>query len=188
VEGFCPARSGPGRRRHRFAVARKKTIEMKIDEKEMNAGNSRSDQEAHLIPRIRRFPSTVHSREQVAIGSTVLRHNLLVDSLYAQLVDEHGRAAVGTEQPSGLGGFVDAVVKRNDKRYWIYEVKVSTTASDAIRQALGQLLEYAYREGAWNPERLYVVGEEPIDEKSRKFLSRLRAQFGMPIDYRQVVI
>lgn len=126
-------------------------------------------------------------RGRVAIESTVLRHNSLVETLYAELVDEHGRTAVGTEQPSGLGGFVDAVVKRNDKRYWIYEVKVAATASDAIRQALGQLLEYGYREGAWNPERLYVVGEATIDAESKKFLSRLRADFGIPIEYRQVV-
>lgn len=55
MEGFCPARCGPGRRRYRFAVARMKTIEIKIEEKETNVGNGCSDQEAHPIPRIRRF-------------------------------------------------------------------------------------------------------------------------------------
>jgi hypothetical protein len=126
-------------------------------------------------------------RERAAIESTELRHNFLVGALYAELADEHGHAAVGTEQPSGLGGFVDAVVKRNDKCFWIYEIKVAATASDAIRQALGQLLEYGYRDGAWNPERLFVVGEAPIDAESGKFLSRLRDEFDLPIQYRQLV-
>jgi hypothetical protein len=127
-------------------------------------------------------------RGRVKIGSIALRHNLLVETLYAELVDEHGRVAVGTEQPSGLGGFVDAVVKRDDRHYWIYEVKVAASASDAIRQALGQLLEYGYREGAWNPEKLYVVGEAAIDAESRKFLNRLRKEFGLPLEYRRIVI
>jgi hypothetical protein len=117
-----------------------------------------------------------------------LRHNLLVENLYAVLLDEHDENAVGTEQPSGLGGFVDAVVRVSEKRYWIYEVKVTTTASDAIRQALGQLLEYAFREGAWNPQRMFVVGEPALDEGSRRFLARLRRQFRLPIEYRQVIV
>ncbi len=124
---------------------------------------------------------------RVGIEYIKLRHNLLVETLYAELVDEHGRKVVGTEQPSGLGGFVDAVVKLGDARFWIYEVKVATTASDAIRQALGQLLEYAFREGAWNPQKMFVVGEPALDEGSRKFLSRLRREFELPVEYRQVI-
>src|SRR6185437_15024917 len=85
---------------------------------------------------------------------TDLRHNLLVEKLYGELAAEHGREAVGTEQPSGLGGFVDAVVMLQKRQCWSYEVKVTQTASDAIRQGIGQLLEYAYREGAWNPQKL----------------------------------
>jgi hypothetical protein len=124
---------------------------------------------------------------RIGIETINLRHNLLVETLYAELVDEYGRKVVGTEQPSGLGGFVDAVVKLGDARYWIYEVKVATTASEAIRQALGQLLEYAFREGAWNPQKIFVVGEPALDEGSRRFLSRLRSQFELPVEYRQVI-
>jgi len=117
-----------------------------------------------------------------------LRHNLLVENLHAALIDEHGEKTVGTEQPSGLGGFVDAVVKLSEQRFWIYEVKVSATASDAIRQALGQLLEYAFREGAWNPRKMFVVGEPALDAGSRKFLARLHSKFRLPIEYRQIIV
>ncbi len=55
-ESFCPAQSGPGRRRYRFAVARTKTIEIKIEEKETNAGKGCSDQEAHPNPRNQAVP------------------------------------------------------------------------------------------------------------------------------------
>jgi hypothetical protein len=125
---------------------------------------------------------------RVETQTIILRHNLLVENLHDALTDEHGENAVGTEQPSGLGGFVDAVVKLSEKRYWIYEVKVAVTASDAIRQALGQLLEYAFREGAWNPQKMFVVGEPALDDGSRRFLSRLRRDFRLPVEYRQVVV
>lgn len=127
-------------------------------------------------------------RDRLEVGAITLRHNLLVETLHARLADEFGRDAVGTEQPSGLGGLVDAVVKYDDKSYGIYEVKVTATASDAIRQALGQLLEYAYREGAWDPEKMFVVGEAPLDAESRQFLARLREQFTIPIQYRRLVV
>jgi hypothetical protein len=124
--------------------------------------------------------------QRTVLESMDLRHNAIVEALYLDLVAEHGVEAVGCEQPSGLGGFVDVVVRRDQGTFWIYEVKVAGSASDAIRQALGQLLEYAYRDGAWNPERLYVVAEGAIDAECQKYLGRLRSQFNLPIEYRRV--
>jgi hypothetical protein len=136
--------------------------------------------------RSRSWTGIGHKRTETEL--TVLRHNLLVARLYSELSTEHGSRAVGTEQPSGLGGFVDAVVKFDDKRCWIYEVKVTSTASDAIRQALGQLMEYAYRDGAWNPEKMFVVCEALLDAGSERFLSRLRVEFQVPLEYRRIVV
>jgi hypothetical protein len=128
------------------------------------------------------------ARAQVATRAIELKHNALVDELHRVLMEEHGRDAVGTEQPSGLGGFVDAILKLDEHQYWIYEVKVTKTASDAIRQALGQLLEYAYRVGAWEPQRMFIVAEPPLDTDTREFLSRLRSEFRLPIEYRQLTL
>jgi len=131
---------------------------------------------------------TGRGRKRTETELTVLRHNMLVEKLYNDLSAEHGRKAVGTEQPSGLGGFVDAVVKFDDERCWIYEVKVTSTASEAIRQALGQLMEYAYRDGAWNPEKMFVVCEALLDAGSKRFLSHLHERFQLPLEYRRIVV
>lgn len=141
-----------------------------------------------FTPGHRKRPHATSGHSSPETYTITLRHNLLVDTLHTELVDEHNEDAVGTEQPSGLGGYVDAVVQHSERRFWIYEVKVAETASDAIRQALGQLLEYAFREGAWNPQKMFVVGEPALDEGSRRFLSRLRKEFALPIEYRQVVV
>jgi len=42
----------------------------------------------------------------------------------------------------------------------LYEVKVADTTSQVVRKAMGQLLEYGFREGGLKPEKLFVV-EEP---------------------------
>ena len=53
--------------------------------------------------------------DRVKIGSIELRHNLLVETLYADLVGEHGRKAVGTggKSQSGLG-LVSSMPKIDD--------------------------------------------------------------------------
>lgn len=132
--------------------------------------------------------SVAEARVTGKTNRVVLRHNVLVEALYRKLTLKHGSKAVGTEQPSGLGGFVDVVVRIEETKYWLYEVKVAETAADAIRQALGQLLEYAYRPGAWEPARMFVVGEPALDRDSKRFLSRLRREFRLPIEYQQIVV
>jgi hypothetical protein len=103
------------------------------------------------------------------------------------LIEQHGQKAVGTEQPSGLGGYVDAIML-DEKRRWIYEVKIVDTASDAIRQALGQLLEYGYRDGGWHPQKIFIVAGPKLNAGSGRFLKKLRTTFRLPVNYRQLVI
>ena len=75
-----------------------------------------------------------------------LRHNELQRALYDYLVSLYGAGEVGTELYSA-DGKVDVVLHRSEK-FWFYEIKTALSAQACIRQALSQLLEYAY----W-PER-----------------------------------
>lgn len=112
-----------------------------------------------------------------------LRHNALQTALFAQLTDEYGVDRVWTEYPTGTGGYADAVVKHADDCYWLYEIKIGSTAGEVVRQAMGQLLEYAFRAGGLEPTKLFVVGEPELDSITRSFLARLRADFDLKIDY-----
>lgn len=88
-----------------------------------------------------------------------------------------------TELPTGTGGFADAVVRRSDSQFDLYEIKVAATAADAVRQAMGQLLEYAYRRGGLEPARLFVVAEPLLDEVTEAFLQRMKEEFGLNLAY-----
>jgi hypothetical protein len=102
------------------------------------------------------------------------------------LVRKDGPDNVGTELPSGVGTKVDIVVRR-ENLYWFYEIKTAMTPRACLREALGQLLEYAYWPGAQAAERLIVAGEPALDKEGQEYLRRLGKQFSPPIEYEQII-
>ena len=108
--------------------------------------------------------------------------------MFHLLCARYGKDAVGTEQATGTGGRADALVRLSGGRCELYEIKPATTAADAVRQAMGQLLEYAYRRGGLQPVSLCVVCDAPLDDITAEFLSRLKSQFALPIEYLQVSV
>jgi hypothetical protein len=114
-----------------------------------------------------------------------LRHNELQEVLYNLLAKYYGEENVGTEQPTKNGARVDVVLRRGHE-YWFYEIKTALSARACIREALAQLLEYAYWPGAQEASRLIVIGEPPLDQEAEMYLERLRSRFVLPIDYQQL--
>jgi hypothetical protein len=115
-----------------------------------------------------------------------LRHNLLADVLYNQLVSKCGVNQVRTEHPSGVGTQIDLVVEKSKDEYWFYEIKTALTPRACLREAIGQLLEYGFWPGAQEPKRLIVVGETPIDKEAEEYLLRLRKRFSLRVEYQCV--
>jgi hypothetical protein len=116
-----------------------------------------------------------------------LRHNILQESLCRRLSAKYGDKNVRDENPSGVGTKIDVVVRQNDE-YWFYEIKTDDSPRACIRQALGQLLEYAFWPGTQVAARLIVVGEKALGEEGAKYLHTLRERFSLPIEYEQIVL
>lgn len=116
-----------------------------------------------------------------------LRHNKVQAALFEQLKSQFADR-VWTEYPTGTGGQADAYVRHDDGRCYLYEIKIADTASLVVRQAMGQLLEYGFRPGGLQPEKLFVVGEPPLDDVTERFLVRLRQDFNLNIDYLQICL
>jgi len=114
-----------------------------------------------------------------------LRHNELQRALYDRLILKYGKENVGTERPSGVGTKVDVVVRQMNE-YWFYEIKTALTPRACLREALWQLLEYAFWPGAQEPARLIVAGECELDKEGEEYLRRLRKRFALPIEYEQI--
>jgi hypothetical protein len=127
--------------------------------------------------------STTATRQQRTLDIQ-LRHNGIQEGVFNHLVAEFGKRAVGTEQRNGPANRVD-VVLQTDSGYWFYEIKPGLSARACIRQALAQLLEYAFWPGATPADRLVIVGEARLDTDATAFLETLRERFGIPLYYEQ---
>jgi hypothetical protein len=114
-----------------------------------------------------------------------LRHNALQCALFDALAGEYGPNQVATEFAIDAGGFVDAVVAKNSS-YIFFEIKVAPSTRSALREALGQILEYAYWPNANRANILVVVGEESPTKEAESYLKNLRKRFGLKLFYRQI--
>jgi len=131
-------------------------------------------------------PSTPASRAAKELDIN-LRHNVLQEALYHRLADEYGTENVGVELPSGVGTSIDVVVRHKGK-FHFYEIKTAQSPRACLRQALGQLLEYAFWPGAQEAIRLVVVGEAALDEEGAEYLRTLKKRFSLPVEYEQIVV
>ena len=95
------------------------------------------------------------------------------------LREQFGRSSVTREHDY-------ADIRVTGERHILIEVKADTVARRAIRNALGQLLFYAYRDGRPTPApELVVVGRSVVTNDDERFLKTLKAEFGLNITYRQ---
>lgn len=115
-----------------------------------------------------------------------LRHNIVQTELFNQLAKQYGEERVWTEYPTGTGGYADAIVRPPEGGCFLYEIKIADTSAEVVRQAMGQLLEYGFRTGGLEPERLFVVGERLLDNVTRDFIERLRNDFNLDIEYLRI--
>ncbi|MBR7918272.1 hypothetical protein KDX16_21025 [Burkholderia vietnamiensis] len=130
---------------------------------------------------------SVNVKTPVTSKTAKLIHNYIQNNMHKQLVEKYGPEQVGCEVPTGLGTSIDVVVETKKFR-WFYEIKVAKTIKACIRQAIPQLLEYAYwSEKDLNVEKLFIVSQFPLDDDAKVYLEKLRDKFGLPLHYEQFV-
>jgi hypothetical protein len=116
----------------------------------------------------------------------LLLHNELQTRLYSRMSAQHGAASVGTEVPTGYGTSIDLVVKTAEF-CWFYEIKVAKSIKACIRQAIPQLLEYAYwREDGVVVDRLYIASKFAMTPQAEAYLALLRDRFHLPLFYERI--
>ena len=126
--------------------------------------------------------STVLTRAE-QILDVDLRHNRMQAALHKMMVAEHGEDAVRHEHGTDFGGRVDLRVLASDGTVTYYEIKTGGSARACVREALGQLLEYAHWPAAEKVDRMVVVGDAAATPNSRAYLDALRDRYGLPLEY-----
>lgn len=110
-----------------------------------------------------------------------LLHSIMLNKSVSQLAKVYGENNVSTHH---VGGFkVDLTVKENDSLTF-YEFKTADSIQSCIREALGQLLEYAYYPNQNRASKLIIVSQNKINKESQEYLKKLREDFNIPIYYK----
>jgi len=117
-----------------------------------------------------------------------LKHNSLQKALRLRLISEYGADNIREEQPTAIGTKIDVVVRRSKDEFWYYEIKTALSPRACLREAFGQLMEYAYWPGAQEAKRLIICGESPLDDAGEKYLINLKSRFWLPIEYEQIIL
>lgn len=111
-----------------------------------------------------------------------VRHSYLQEKLYKELILTFGEDSVGLEN-SINGNRIDIVVKTVEDNYIFYEVKTSSSAKSCIRQAMGQIFEYAFWNNINTKVTMVIAGEFEIDKTTSDYINYLKNNFNIPISY-----
>ena len=137
-------------------------------------------------PKARRVRQRQTQNAQVELAGL---HDKVQDLLVAQLNRDYSGHVVSDEsyiEPHGTR--IDVVRQLPDKSLVFYEIKVLPTLKACIREALGQLLEYAH----WPSEDLarewVIVSYHPATPEAAEYIDKLKSVYGLPVSYLQVII
>jgi hypothetical protein len=114
--------------------------------------------------------------EQIKAQQT---HHRIRNKLFKKLVRENGEQCVALEQD-----WIDLQVQ-NDKGLTLYEVKPYSDVVMCVREALGQILTYAWRGAILQPHklRLVVVGPKQPGQEETEFIRFVKRNLKIGFDY-----
>jgi len=118
-------------------------------------------------------------RKSIAAGNIDLFHNAMQNELISTLRAKYGYEAVIVEEAS-----VD--IKLSDRQRLVFvEIKADSRPRYALREALGQLLEYEFiaADGGQTPTELVVAGPGELSRRDLDYLHHLQQRWSLPIRY-----
>jgi hypothetical protein len=118
-------------------------------------------------------------RRAIPAGEIDLVHNEMQNELVEALRERYGNDQVVVEE-----SFVD-IKLRDEQRLVFIEIKADSRPRRALRDALGQLLEYEYMaaKGGDAPTELVVAGPGELSEFDLEYLQHLQRRWSLSIRY-----
>lgn len=111
------------------------------------------------------------------------RHGEITDNLYDYLISKGIEKKNISVEKTRVGGAIVDVALKVESGFELFEVKTSNTALKNIREALGQILEYALLDGEVNCNRLVIVGSAVLTNNEKEYLERLKALMNIKLEY-----
>lgn len=108
------------------------------------------------------------------------KHNKLQLILQNRLINKFGKENVFLEE-----NFVDVKLVQPE-HIVLYEVKSSAYASQCVRDALGQLLQYSHNDLDIRPKKHIVVGQYPATDNDLKYIKFVKDNLKVDFDYHHI--
>lgn len=116
------------------------------------------------------------------------QHRKMSLKLTKLLKDTHGTNKVTREHPAGFGGkLIDIVRVDEDDRNIFYELKTYNDLMSSVREAIGQLLEYAVWTDQLRAKEWIIVTHLPLTDPVKTYLKHIRSTYTLPVNYQQYV-
>ncbi|WP_207535718.1 hypothetical protein [Desertivirga arenae] len=113
-------------------------------------------------------------------------HSALSNILTRRLREIHGNNNVTAEHPSGNGRNRIDVLVNSKEGLIFYEIKTYNSLLTSIREAFGQLLEYAIWPEKMKASKLVIVTHLPASADVSKYLKYIRDQYNLPLYYQHL--
>ena len=110
-------------------------------------------------------------------------HVEILDYLYSKLLEKNNRNNLSVENSFVNGKIIDLLEKIEDNKFNFYEVKTSNSGLTNIREAIGQILEYALIDEKIIAQTLIIIGPAKLNDTEEKYLKRLRHILSVKIEY-----
>jgi hypothetical protein len=128
--------------------------------------------------------STPSRRPPEAITDPRDIHRRIEHALYQELIREFD-VVRSNEVLSEYGTEVDMVVDTPDGPIF-FEIKEADSLRICLREALGQILEYAHWGGAIRCSKMVIVSRHEMENEGQAYLDYLCEAYNIPIEYRRV--
>lgn len=110
-------------------------------------------------------------------------HVEILDNLYNFLLKQNTKTNLSSEKSKVNGKIIDFLEKIEENKFNFYEVKTSNSGFTNIRDAIGQILEYALIDNSIKPNKLIIVGPANLKEIELSYLKTLKKYFSISIEY-----
>lgn len=107
-------------------------------------------------------------------------HNRVSEGLERWLKTKY--ESVFPEHDTGFGTSIDMVAEHKGEIYF-YEIKTYGHVKACVREALGQLVEYAYYPDKKLADKLFIVSQHKADAASKKYIEHVRKALNLPLHY-----
>ncbi|MGQ0475002.1 MULTISPECIES: hypothetical protein [Acinetobacter] len=115
-------------------------------------------------------------------------HNLLIKNLELEFKE----LKIYSEYHLDNNTRADIAILDKSNNFILYEIKIARNLRDALRQSIGQLLEYSFTLQHQNVKEMNIVSifdiDDPLHINEKEFLESLRQNFKIPISYLYVDI